>query len=65
MSGSSPVFNGISLNAIYACNRPEKARFEIEGIGSADGGKNMYMLANVQNEKGGDQTDSIYEIKLE
>ncbi len=63
--GSSPSFNGVSLSTKYSCDRTEKIRFEVEGIGSPDNGSNMYMYANVKNDKDDPQKDSIYSITLQ
>lgn len=65
LQGDSPSFNGISLDARYSCDRTSKVRFEVEGIGSPDGGSHMYMYANVKNDSKGGQTDSIYRITLQ
>lgn len=64
LQGNSPSFTGMSMAAKYACDDTSKVTFELEGIGSADSGNNMYMLANVRNTKESGQSDSIYKITL-
>lgn len=65
LQGDSPSFNGISLDAQYSCDRTSQHRFEVEGIGSPDGGTTMYMYANVRKEGAKKQSDSIYSITLQ
>lgn len=65
MPGTSPSFSGAaSLNTIYSCDRTNKAFFEIESISSPDSGKTMFMLANVKESTGSNESDKIYNITL-
>ena len=65
LKGTTPSFNGISLDTIYSCDRTSKLRFEVEGIGASDGLTNMYMYANVKESESSKQSDSIYSITLQ
>ena len=65
LEGNSPNFTGISLDTIYSCDRTSKLRFEVEGIGASGGVTNMFMYANVKEDKDSKQSDSIYSITLQ
>lgn len=50
-----------SLTASYSCDQPKKDSFEVESLGSPDGGTTMYMLANVA-ENGA--KDKLYQVSF-
>lgn len=61
LKGTTPSFNGTTLNASYTCDNASLNTFELEGIASYGG--NMYVYANVK--ENATQKDSIYSVTLQ
>ena len=62
LKGKSPLYTGVTLDAVYSCDKTGKKTFEFESISSPNG-SSMYVLANVVD---GDGTaaDRIYSVSF-
>lgn len=62
-SSTPSMIDKATFETSYSCDRTGKQLFEVESIGSPDGGNTMYMLTNIE-EKGGKQTDVLYQVSF-